>query len=170
MVKELYQTILRETSLNVTSGEIDSIRKKSITKSGCRVYRDGFLGIAGTLGEPTANVWAQAEANLARQIPCPWGPETGKRRTCRRGAAMDAGRFLQLSEQLLKTLGQDFPQFIFSNKINFTEDEVRLQNDAGLHYAWQDAAVQMSLLVRTQDSVNIFDTGIGGVYLSLIHI
>lgn len=164
MVKELYQTILRETSLNVTSGEIDSIRKKSITKSGCRVYRDGFLGIAGTLGEPTANVWAQAEANLARRIPCPWGPETGKRRTCRRGAAMDAGRFLQLSEQLLKTLGQDFPQFIFSNKINFTEDEVRLQNDAGLHYAWQDAAVQMSLLVRTQDSVNIFDTGIGGVY------
>ena len=32
MVKELYQTILRETSLNVTSGEIDSIRKKSITR------------------------------------------------------------------------------------------------------------------------------------------
>lgn len=39
------------------------------------------------------------------------------------------GRFLQLAEELLKTLRQDFPQFIFSNKINFTEDEVRLQND-----------------------------------------
>lgn len=38
MVKELYQTVLRETSLNVTNGEIDSVRKKSITKSGCRVY------------------------------------------------------------------------------------------------------------------------------------
>ena len=77
---------------------------------------------------------------------------------------MDAGRFLQLAEELLKTLRQDFPQFIFSNKINFTEDEVRLQNDGGLSYAWQDAAVQMSLLVRAQDSVNIFDTGIGSVY------
>ena len=50
---------------------------------------------------------------------------------------MDAGRFLQLAEELLKTLRQDFPQFIFSNKINFTEDEVRLQNDGGLSYAWR---------------------------------
>ncbi len=115
MVKELYQTILRETSQrHQRRNRLHS--KKSITKSGCRVYRDGFLGIAGTLGEPTANVWAQAEANLARQIPCPWGPETGKRRTCRRGAAMDAGRFLQLSEQLLKTLGQDFPSSFSATK------------------------------------------------------
>ena len=101
MVKELYQTILRETSLNVTSGEIDSIRKKSITKSGCRVYDGSYLGVSGVLGEPTPEAWTQAEANLSRRIPCPWGPETGKRRTCRRGTAMDAGRFLQLAEELL---------------------------------------------------------------------
>ena len=126
--------------------------KKSITKSGCRVYDGSYLGVSGVLGEPTPEAWTQAEANLSRRIPCPWGPETGKRRTCRRGTAMDAGRFLQLAEELLKTLRQDFPQFIFSNKINFTEDEVRLQNDGGLSYAWQDAAVQMSLLVRAQDS------------------
>lgn len=164
MVKELYQTILREISLNVTSGEIDSVRKKTITKSGCRVYDGEFLGVSGTLGEPTADVWAQAEANLARQIPCPWGPETSRRRACRRGTPMDASQFLQISEKLLETLRQDYPQFIFSNKINFTEDEIRLCNDGGLDYAWQDAAVQMSLLVRAQDSVNIFDTGIGGNY------
>ena len=64
MVKELYQTILRETSLNVTSGEIDSIRKKSITKSGCRVYDGSYLGVSGVLGEPTPEAWTQAEANL----------------------------------------------------------------------------------------------------------
>ena len=73
MVKELYQTILRETSLNVTSGEIDSIRKKSITKSGCRVYDGSYLGVSGVLGEPTPEAWTQAEANLSRRIPCPWG-------------------------------------------------------------------------------------------------
>ena len=72
MVKELYQTILRETSLNVTSGEIDSIRKKSITKSGCRVYDGSYLGVSGVLGEPTPEAWTQAEANLSRRIPCPW--------------------------------------------------------------------------------------------------
>ena len=123
MVKELYQTVLRETSLNVTNGEIDSVRKKSITKSGCRVYDGGFLGVAGTLGEPTAESWAQAEANLARKIPCPWGPKTDARRTCRRGAAMDAVRFLRLCEELTETLRREFPQFIFSNKINWTEEK-----------------------------------------------
>ena len=111
MVKELYQTILRETSLNVTSGEIDSIRKKSITKSGCRVYDGSYLGVSGVLGEPTPEAWTQAEANLSRRIPCPWGPETGKRRTCRRGTAMDASRFLQLAEELLKK-GENIDKFL----------------------------------------------------------
>ena len=166
MVKELYQTVLRETSLNVTNGEIDSVRKKSITKSGCRVYDGGFLGVAGTLGEPTAESWTQAEANLARKIPCPWGPKTDARRTCRRGAAMDADRFLHLCEDLTETLRREFPQFIFSNKINWTEEMQRLRNDAGLDFTWQDAAGLVSLLVRTQDSVNIFDTSIGGIYRS----
>lgn len=42
----------------------------------------------------------------------------------------------------------------------------RLRNDAGLDFTWQDAAGLVSLLVRTQDSVNIFDTSIGGIYRS----
>lgn len=71
MVKELYQTILRETSLNVTSGEIDSIRKKSITKSGCRVYDGSYLGVSGVLGEPTPEAWTQAEANCPAGFPAP---------------------------------------------------------------------------------------------------
>ena len=41
-----------------------------------------------------------------------------------------------------------------------------LRNDAGLDFTWQDAAGLVSLLVRTQDSVNIFDTSIGGIYRS----
>lgn len=108
MVKELYQTILRETSLNVTSGEIDSIRKKSITKSGCRVYDGSYLGVSGVLGEPTPEAWTQAEANLSRRIP-PGARRRANCRTCRRGTAMDAGRFLQLAEELLKTRVRTFP-------------------------------------------------------------
>ena len=82
MVKELYQTILRETSLNVTSGEIDSIRKKSITKSGCRVYRDGFLGIAGTLGNQL-----QTSGPRQRQIWPARFPAPGVRRPASAGPA-----------------------------------------------------------------------------------
>ena len=53
MVKELYQYITREVCLNVNVGRVDSVRKKDITKSGCRVYEDGYIGVAGCLGQPT---------------------------------------------------------------------------------------------------------------------
>ena len=71
MIRELYQQTLREISLNVTSGEIDSLRKKNITKSGCRVYDSGYLGIAGILGQPDEKTWAQAKANLTGKFPAP---------------------------------------------------------------------------------------------------
>ena len=38
MIKELYQQTVREVSLNVSAGRVDSLRRKNITKSGCRVY------------------------------------------------------------------------------------------------------------------------------------
>ncbi|MFR1754846.1 MAG: hypothetical protein ACLSV7_09175 [Oscillospiraceae bacterium] len=89
MVKELYQTILRETSLNVTSGEIDSIRKKSITKSGCRVYDGSYLGSPASGGHPRAG---RKRGQPVPPVPCPWGSETANAGPVA-GTAMDAGRF-----------------------------------------------------------------------------
>ena len=68
MVKELYQIKVNEVTLNVTNSEIDSVRKKNLTKSGCRVYDNGCIGIAGTLGEPTEETWQKAEKALNMAI------------------------------------------------------------------------------------------------------
>lgn len=69
MVKELYQVITREISLNITNGEIDSVRKKNLTKSGCRVYDCGYIGVSGVLGEPTEETWQAASAPSTRRFP-----------------------------------------------------------------------------------------------------
>ena len=53
MIKELYQENVKEVSINLSQTRVESVRKKSITKSCCRIYKDGVLGIAGALGEPT---------------------------------------------------------------------------------------------------------------------
>lgn len=164
MVKELYQIKEREVSLSINDGVVDSLRRKNITKSGCRVYDGGFLGVAGTLGQPGEAAWRQAEANLSRRLPCPWGPEMGKVRSARHGGTKTDEEFLAQTEQLLHTLRQDFPQFTFSNKMNWMELEIALRNDAGLDYTWRDAAALISILVRAKDSIHIFDTAIGGVY------
>lgn len=160
MTRELYQEHINEISLNVTSGEIDSIRKKNITKSGCRVYRDGYIGIAGALGEPQEADWAQAEQNLSRQIPYPYSPESGKREHRSLSGSVDPDAFLAQWEALLAQLREEFPQFVLSNKINWTEMVYRLRNDQGLDYEDRDAIASISLLFRSQDSVNIFDSGL----------
>lgn len=160
MTRELYQEYINEICLNVTSGAIDSIRKKSITKSGCRVYRDGYIGISGTLGEPQEADWVQAEQNLSRQIPYPYSPESGKREHRSLGGSVDPDAFLAQWEALLAQLREEFPQFVLSNKINWTEMVYRLRNDRGLDYEDRDAITSIALLFRSQDSVNVFDSGL----------
>lgn len=161
MIKELCQVIVRETSLNVSMSQIDSIRQKSITKSGCRVYDKGFIGISGTLGDASEKTWAEAEANLALQVPYPFEPEKNNvRRRDLRQLPMSDEQFIMAVEDLLIELRTRYPDFIFSNKVSITETEISMSNDAGLDYRDLDKTVTIGLLVKHKDSVNIFDTGV----------
>ena len=44
--KRKYIKKLEEISINIVQSNIESIRKKNITKTGFRVYENGFIGIA----------------------------------------------------------------------------------------------------------------------------
>lgn len=159
MIKELYRIETEETSLNVTQGHVDSVRRKHIVKSGCRVYENGCMGIAGTLGEATQATWDQAEANLARQVPYPYAPEQNKvRREDRREEILDSKEFTARTEQLLEELRAAFPRIIFSNKVNMTQQTVSLTNDAGLDYASRDLVYSVVLLAKDVDSAAVFDS------------
>lgn len=50
MIREKYQLVTRETSCSVVQSHITSIRRKNITKTGYRVYKDGRIGVYGQLG------------------------------------------------------------------------------------------------------------------------
>jgi PmbA protein len=139
--------------------QIDSVRKKNITKSGCRVYADGFLGISGTLGEATEQTWAEAEANLTLQIPYPFVPEKNSQRTRDlRQTDLTDEQLINKTEALLVVLRERYPDFTFSNKVSMTETEISLKNDAGLDLISIDKTVNFGLLVKHKSSVNIFDT------------
>lgn len=161
MIKELYKKIIRETSLNVTQSKIDSVRKKSITRSGCRVYNNGYVGVSGTLGEPTDATWAEAEANLSAEIPYPYEPEKNKKRVRDlREINIDDKEFISAMEDILEMLHKEYPGFIFSNKINMVETEISLSNDLELDYISYDKTIDIELLAKDVESVNIFDTGV----------
>ena len=161
MIKELYKKTIKETSLNVTQSRIDSVRKKTITKSGCRVYSDGYIGIAGTLGEPTEDTWKRAEANLSAKVPYISEPEKDRKRIRDlRKLNISDKEFINTIENILDTLHKEYPDFIFSNKINMVETEISMTNDVGLRYINYDKTIDIELLIKHVDSLNIFDTGI----------
>ncbi|MDO5400691.1 MAG: metallopeptidase TldD-related protein [Eubacteriales bacterium] len=158
MVKELYQIHNREITLNVTGGAIDSVRKKNIVKSGCRVYENGCIGVAGTLGGPTDDTWRAAQEALALGIACPQGPTANLVRTRERGQMPGEGELIAWAEHILATLKAEFPRFILSNKIKARETVTTLKNDAGLDLRERQCQIVVSLVVKDEQSANVFDT------------
>ena len=158
MVKELYQIKTKELTLNITNGEIDSVRKKSLTKSGCRVYDNGCIGIEGVLGDPTQETWEKAERALAMGIPYPYEPTKNLVKSRTLGAFVDEKEFITKSELLLKTLKAEFPEFVFSNKIEAGEETTILKNDAGLDLCDTQCYVTVGIIVKEESSPNVFDS------------
>lgn len=161
MVKELYQIHSREITLNITNGEVESVRKKNIVKSGCRVYENGCIGVAGTLGQPTEETWKAAEEALALNIACPLGPTTNLVRTRTRGRMPEEKDFIAKTEYLLATLKDEFPRFILSNKMKAVETTVTIRNDAGLDLTETSCKILCSIVVKDENSPNVFDSFIG---------
>lgn len=170
MVKEKYITRKKEINLSITNGEISSIVKKDITKSACRAYENGCLGVAGKLGEPDEELMEQAVWNLQLGISYPVEATAGTAREehLEEGhlSVADDGMFLKEMEEVLADLKAEYPQFLFSNKIRLAEVCEKLSNDAGggevpsLSLCYSDRVISIELLVKHVDSVNVFDDGL----------
>lgn len=159
MIKELYKIKSIETALNVTQTSIDSIRKKNITKSGCRIYKDGFIGVAGTFGEATDETWARALKNLELKIPYEYeATKNNKRRRDLRKLNITVEEFIEKTEKLLESFRKEFPEIIFGNKIKLTETEISLKNDAGLDFVNYDETISIELYYKHINSINVMDS------------
>jgi len=160
VIKEKYIKKLEEISINIVQSNIESIRKKNITKTGFRVYENGFIGIAGAVGEvDNLDLEKRAIDNLKLKIPYPYEPSTNMVKTVDyRKEIFSHEEFVKEVEELLKILRQEFPDFIFSNKIYIQEFETKLINDVGLDLTHIDKAIVVEIIIKEKSSTNIFDT------------
>lgn len=162
MIKELYTVTTKQVSLNIVNTKLESVRKKNITKVGYRVYENGYIGIAGGIGNvDMAKLEKEAISNLELNVP--YNEEISKECTHhrdRRELEFDEVDFIKQTEVLLSTLRERYPNFIFSNKINMEETYISLNNDKELDLSDRDLTIQVVLVVREATSVSIMDTGI----------
>ena len=158
MIRELYQIRKKEICLNITNGVVDSVRKKNVTESGCRVYHNGCIGIAGVLGEPTEETWRKAVNALEAQVPYPYEPTGAQVRTRAIGEMPDEAQLITTAERLLETLKKEFPEYVLSNKICAVEETVLLKNDLGLLLEDTQRYVFTAILIKEEASPNVFDS------------
>ncbi|MBQ4564742.1 MAG: hypothetical protein IJA48_00170 [Oscillospiraceae bacterium] len=163
MVKELYQIKQRETALNITDSRVDSVRRKNITKTGCRVYENGCIGIAGVLGEPTEATWEKAEAALSAAVPYPYAPCEGAVRMRELGKITEDRELIAKTELLLETLRKEFPGYVYSNKVYSNEVTTLLKNDLGLCLEDIQRTVTVVIVVKEECSANVYDTVIAWI-------
>lgn len=159
MIKEKYIKNLKEISINIVQSNIKSVRKKDITKTGFRVYENGFIGIAGAVGKvDEEELQNRAIENLKLEIPYPYEPSTNLvKKVDYRKEIFSNEEFVKEVEELLQILREEFPDFIFSNSIYIQDFETKLINNKGLDLTHTDRAVAVGLVIKEKDSVNVFD-------------
>lgn len=161
MIVEKSISRIKEISLNVTMSKIDSIRKKDITKTGVRVYKDGYVGFSGGIGNVDIDeLEKKAIASLDDKFPYKY--ELGKDiKKCE-----DYSHILCIDDavkefdEVMSILEKEQPEFIFSNKINISEIEYSLSNSQNLDLKYKDKYLVFSIIVKEKTSLNIIDTGI----------
>ena len=162
MMKEKYKIKTQEYSYNIVQGELESVRCKNITKTGYRIYEQQFLGVSGLLGEENDEEgYKQARENLKLEIPYPYEPTKNIKRV--RDLTQGTMSPKQMSEDLelyLEECRRNYPEFIFSNKVNWTVMSVELVNESGTELVNVDQCMSVCILLKHVDSADIFESAI----------
>jgi PmbA protein len=159
MIKEKYISNFKEISINILQSNIKSVRKKDITKTGFRVYENGFIGIAGAVGKvDESELEKRAVENLKLEIPYPYEPSANLvKKVDYRKEALSHEELVKEVEELLKLLREEFPDFIFSNNIYIQDFETKLINNKGIDLTHIDRVVVAAIIIKEKNSVNVFD-------------
>jgi PmbA protein len=159
MVNEKYISTIKDTCISIINSKIESVRNKNITKTTQRIYKDGYIGCAGAIGAFSENeLLNEAEKALENKIEYPVEP-------CKNNVISHDMRkpiipredFFNECNILLDELTKKHPDFIFSNKINYTEISSSIHNNAGLQLDYADNSIACAVFFKEVTSANVID-------------
>lgn len=157
MIKEKYQLSITEQSISITNGEPKSVRNKTITKTGFRVYDNNKIGIAGAIGKyDESNKFKEAEQNIIIEYPAK--PSANLVRSVNKiDKKTDFDNFYPKMCSLLKRLRSEFPDYIFSNTVKLVQDTCTISNDCGLSLSYTDRATNIGIIFKHKLSLDMMD-------------
>lgn len=163
MIKEQYTSNIKQTALNIVNSKVESSRQKNISKTGIRIYKDGFIGVAGAIGKyDEAKLTNDAVEALEQHVEYNCSPSENKcEKLDKSSEIINDKDFIGEFQETLESLSKEQNEFIFSNKIIMTEVTTSLKNDKNLDLEYKDKALNIELIFKEKSSSNIFDGFIG---------
>lgn len=146
MIKEVYREVVKETSINIVQSAYESLRKKNITKTGIRIYKDGKIGVSGALGDYDEKALEEMALN---NLTVPYSYEASKEIKHIEDYEKEILSDKQLSEEveeLLEVVRREYDDFGIYNKINLVNQEVSLNNSCGLELLSKDSYISFDLM------------------------
>ncbi|NCB37630.1 MAG: hypothetical protein EOM80_02570 [Erysipelotrichia bacterium] len=162
MHEKVTQTV-RQTSLSIVQNDIQAVRRKNITKTGCRVIEGGKIGVAGGLGQVNCEeLFARAQKGLAYGVDY----DVALTENLTHSTRLDSMRISDSElcsriSLILKEIKSRHADFAVSNKVNLSHVSISLENDRQLQLEHVDSYINLSLLLKKQGSTGIMDTFFG---------
>lgn len=159
MIKEKYINNVKETCITISNSMVESIRLKDDTKTSLRIYKDGFIGVAGAIGKYNeVDLEKGALESLEHKIEYPCEPSQNRQEKLdKRTEIIKDEEIVNEVEELLTELREEQPEFIFSHKIRIRETNTKLVNDSNLDLEYGDKAISIELIFKDKGSLNIMD-------------
>lgn len=165
MEKEILIDKVSSITLNVTANKIDSYRSKEETQNTVRVYQDGKIGVAGSLGEFDEEALTKsAEEALSYGIEYPCDLSANVRTIDKSKEIISKKDFIPTMQRLLDRLAKECPKFAVSHKIHLVHAESVYKNSRGADLKYAGDELTLELLFQSKGSGNLMDCFYGGDY------
>ncbi len=148
-----------EIAANILRTAVESVRRKDVSRTGVRVYREGLVGVAGAIGDFDAvEKQAEAEAVLSRGVEYPFAVSSGRTLHIEeRPDLPDPASLPSEAESLLEELSSEVPELIFSGSARRYRDDTSIVNDAGLDLSCSVDGMALDLMFKHRNSTGIMD-------------
>ncbi len=159
MKTEKLVTKISNLSLNIVANEVESLRINESCKNTLRIYENGVIGVAGSIG--TAD-WAALEEtarqNLSQGIPYPEAHAAARELSLDTCTEVIAEKeFVPAMKHLLARLSAENPEFLFSNKLQLNTTEATYESSDGENYSYRGNQFLIVLMLKHKGSANIVD-------------
>lgn len=159
-MKEKLTSSVESITVGIMGGKVNSYRKKQEEKTTIRVYKDGYIGVAGAIGECNeAELTAKAEKMLENKIPYPCIESEALERSFEKTELnIKDTDIIRITENLLARLAEETPNFLYSQSVRLYRTSNTYESDGGRRFSHKGAFMNVGLIIKDKGSANVFDT------------